>query len=287
MINKIDTQTAYKIIDILKYCPATVSISDFLIDKLKNANTEKPCLVAVAGESGAGKTTLTSQIQHYLPGATFFSTDNYFKDFSQDIKIHGSFDALLAAGYDIQAPFSIHLDLLAEDLKALKEGHDVLIPEHLLDGSGITTLKKIPVSSSDIIFVDGFCTLYESVRELFDFVIFLEPNPEKEYTLNMLMQRQMTHEQALKVSKILKVSSMTYIEPTKQYADVVLNVFGKNKNTIQAIEQIVRLFGEPTRASDLIKKLENPTGDLALLWGQLSNSTRNQIINELKKESSS
>ena len=284
MINKIDTQTVHKIVEILKHCPATVSISDALTEKLKNIDTDRPCLIAVAGESGAGKTTLLSKIQRCLPEATFFSTDNYFKDFSQYIKIHGSFDALLAAGYDIQAPFSIHLDLLAEDLKALKEGHDVLIPEHLLDGSGVTTLKKILVPTSPIVFVDGFCTLYEPVREIFDFVIFLEPNPDKEYMLNMLMQRQMTQEQALKVSKILNVSSMTYIKPTEQYADIVLNVF--DKDIAPTMEQIMCLFQQTTTKEQLMNKLRNPTGDLALLWNRLSDSTRAKIIDELTKESS-
>lgn len=283
MTDKIDIQIVHKILEILKRCSATVSINGALTEKLKNTNTERPCLVAIAGESGAGKTTLLSKIQRYLPEATFFSTDNYFKDFSQDIKIHGSFDALLAAGYDIQAPFSIHLDLLAEDLKALKEGHDVFIPEHLLDGSGVTTPKKILVPTSHVIFVDGFCTLYEPVREIFDFVIYLEPNPDKEYMINMLMHRQMTQDQALKVSKILKVSSMTYIEPTKQYADIILNVF--DKDITPTIEQIIRLFQQTTTATQLINKLKNPTGDLALLWNRLSDSTRAKIINELTKKS--
>ena len=280
MNKKLDNKTIQKIIQILRQFQGTVSVNSNLQNKLQTFDVTQPCLVAIAGESGSGKSTLLSQIQLCLPDVTYFSTDNYFKDFSQGIQLHGSFDALLAAGYDMQAPFSIHLDLLREDLEKLKSGQNVLIPEHLLDGTGTTTLHKIPVKASSVIFVDGFCTLYDEVRDLFDFAVYLEPNPNPDIFLQMLSQRNINSEQAARILKILSVSSAAYIQPTKQYADVIINIF--NASPMSTIEQIVRLFQPGGYAhTDLISLLKNPKGDVALLWNALSDKTKQQILSEL------
>ena len=283
MIHKIDSKTAKQITDILRQCEATEVVRDDLTDKIRNLDTKRPCLIAISGESGSGKSTLMAQIKKFLPQATYLTTDNYFKDFSQEIQLHGSFDALLAAGYNMQAPFSIHLDILRQNLTDLKQGKDVFIPEHLLNETGVTVLNKIPVKASDVVFVDGFCTLYEGVRDLFDFSVYLRADDKwhQEMFIKMQNERNIPTDQATRIFKILSVSSEIYIKPTMQYADCVLNVY--HKDTESTIYQIIRLLMPKTPEELLLQKLKNPVGDLAVLWSAISDKTKQKILDELNK----
>ena len=255
-----------------------------LKDKLLSADLSEPKLIAISGESASGKSALMNTIKQYLPNATYLSTDNYFKDFSDGIALHGSFDAMLAAGYALQAPYSIHLDILRQNLLDLKNGKDVKIPHHLLDGSGKTILNAIPVKSSKIVFVDGFCTLYDEVRDLFDFAIYLEveSSVQKKAFFELSADRKATEEQTKRIFKILSVSSEIYIKPTKEFADVVLNLLNDEPQQSVLVKDVIScLSGHQVQAETLTQKLIHPSGDLALLWHSLSPTLQKEILKEL------
>lgn len=279
---------AQNLIRMLTHSPSVVSVHAGFAEKVEQMDISKPMLIAIAGESGSGKTFLMEIIQKYLPWATYITTDSYFKDFSNGIKLHGSLDALLAAGYDIQAPFSFHLDILRQNLIDLKEGKDVMIPEHPLDSSGITILEKTPVKASSLIFVDGYSALYDGVRDLFDFVIFLEPElaKQKENFNILLKERGGTEEQSKRVFKILSVSSGIYIKPTRQYADIVLNVFGGNRlDEEKLVREFLSFFiGKPVRVPTLWDKVRKPVGDIKALLDALPPVLKKQVLEEIKKK---
>lgn len=275
-----------KLLEVLKHNPLVQFINPQLTNKIEAVNKDKPILIAIAGESGVGKTVLLQLIQKYLPGAAYLSTDQYFTDFSTQIKLHGSFDDLLAAGYDLQAPFSIHLDVLRENLIDLKQAKDVLIPYHPLDDTGTTILNKTPLRCANLVFADGYCTLYENVRDLFDFVIYLDTDEtHKQLMFDKLQnERGRSKEQSQKIYKILKTSSAVYIEPTKQFADIVLDVFkAPVEQEEDLIKDVIRCFGnQEIQAADLYQKVLNPKGDLKALMDALPESLKKQIRKVLK-----
>ena len=282
---------AQHLLDILKHNPLVQYITPHLADKIEAIKKDQPILIAIAGESAVGKTILMQQIQKYLPNAAYLATDQYFTDFSAQIKLHGSFDDLLAAGYDLQAPFSIHMDILRENLTDLKNGKDVLIPCHPLDDTGTTILNKTPLHSAKFVFADGYCTLYESVRDLFDFVIYLDTDEtRKQFMFNKLQnERGRSKEQSQKIYKILKASSAVYIEPTKKYADVVLDVFKapiEQEDTL--IKEVIHVFGDcDMQEPDLYEKALNPAGDLKALMDALPDTLKKQILTVLKNQKTS
>ncbi len=279
---------AQKLAELLKHNPLVQFINPRLVDKIEACKTDIPLLIAIAGESGVGKTVLMQLIQKYLPEATYLATDQYFIDFSEQIKLHGSFDDLLAAGYDLQAPFSIHMDILYENLSDLKKGKDVLIPCHPLDDTGKTFLYKTPLTSEKFIFVDGYCTLYEEVRDLFDFVIYLDTDETRKQQMfdKLQKERGRSKEQSQKIYKILKTSSTVYIEPTKQYADVVLDVFKapfEQEETL--VKDMCHIFkGCEAQKTDLYEKVLNPGGDLKALMDALPQHLKKQILAALKNK---
>ena len=79
-----------------------------------------PIIISITGESASGKSTLCSLIEECAKAEnlpiSFLPADNYFRDISALIAEHGSFDNLLAAGFDVDSPNNFNLEQLYEDL---------------------------------------------------------------------------------------------------------------------------------------------------------------------------
>jgi len=133
---------------------------------------EKHILIGISGESASGKTTICNTIKQATERLDMpieiLSADNYFKDISQLIKKYGSFDNLLASGYDVDSPNNFDMEQLFIDLELLSKGQDVRIPEYLVNGTGIVVPNAIPKKAKKVIVVEGMATMYSPVSELFD-----------------------------------------------------------------------------------------------------------------------
>ena len=141
-------------------------------------NPEKRIMIGICGESASGKTTICEHIKQtvdkYKLPVEIISTDNYFNDISELIKQYGGFDKFLESGYDLDAPSNFMTDQLKEDMKMLAEGHDVMTPQYLINGSGVNVPKSLPAKSQKIIVVEGLAAMYDNVYDLFDIKIYID-----------------------------------------------------------------------------------------------------------------
>ncbi len=200
-----------------------------LNDHLIN-NPDKPFLISISGESASGKTTVCNIIkqkaqQQNLP-VEIFSADNYFKDISKLIKQHGSFDKLLASGYDVDSPNNFDLEQLYSDLSELSDGHDVKIPKYLINGTGVVVPKAIDKKSQSVIIVEGMATMYGKAADLFDLKLYIDIKPEiqeKWYIERAQASRNQSEENAKKALKYVREASKKYILPKKDDSDIILN----------------------------------------------------------------
>ncbi len=138
-------------------------------------------VIAVAGGSGSGKTTISKKLQkHYgTENCVIISLDSFYNDLSdipEEERCSRNFDH----------PDSIDFDLFFECLNAL------INP--VLDASGVPTPVKIPaynfkthsrekdtvfVSSKPVIIVEGILALHvERLNPLYDYKIFVDTDPE-------------------------------------------------------------------------------------------------------------
>ncbi len=150
----------------------------------------------------------------------------YFRDISALIKEHGSFDNLLASGYDIDSPDNFDLEQLYLDLSDLSEGKDVKIPQYLVNGTGVVLPKAIDKKSQKIIIVEGMATMYGKAADLFDLKLFIDVDPkmqEKWYIDRAQTSRNQNEENARKQLAYVREASKKYILPKKGNSDVILN----------------------------------------------------------------
>ena len=211
------------------------SLKPDFFDRLnKMIALQRPVLVAISGESASGKTTFVKIIKEQAARVQerrenlILSTikgDNYFNDISEGIQKYGSFDELLASGYNPDAPSSFQLDLMRRDLGSLMMRDNVLIPRYQLNGTGVSIPKCVEIKPAEVIIVEGMSSLYDDIHDIFDLKVFvdIDASTQKERYLVRCKERNQAVEDAKKQLEIVTNSAQKYIKPTKKYADIVLN----------------------------------------------------------------
>lgn len=190
---------------------------------LRQTAQNRPVLIAISGESAAGKTTFINTLKRVLKSASFIDADNYFVDFSKKIQKAGSFANLVEEGFESDAPSSFQLQQMEQDLKTLKENKSVSIP--LYD---MKTGKSIPqaqhIQPATFIFVAGICTLYKPVSDLFDFKIYLQADEKLRFERYMKRagERGQTASEAQRQYAYISKMAQKYILPQQQQADIIV-----------------------------------------------------------------
>ena len=228
-------QTKFKqVINYDKKSPKQIILSyknDFLenfTNRLINRPNEK-ILIALTGESASGKSTICKQITKCIEELnlpiTILTADNYFSDISELIKIHGDFDSLRDAGYDLDAPENFYLDTLREDILALQKGEEILSPKYAIDGTGKSYSKAISVKPNKIIIVEGMCSIFDKVRDVFDIKVYidLDTQERKRRFLNRAKTRNQDELNALKHWDYIQTAGKKYIQSNKNKCDFIIN----------------------------------------------------------------
>ena len=209
-----------------------VQYKDDFLDNFTTRLINRPndkILISLSGESASGKSTICdtiqSSIKEFSLPVTVLSAYNYFNDISDLIKIHGNFDALRDAGYDVDSPDNFYLSQLREDVLNLQKGRNILAPRYLVNGTGISEPKSLPVKTNKIIVVEGMSSIYSEVSDIFDLKVYIEldDNVRKERFLNRAKLRNQDMENALKHWKYIQNAGKKYVSCHKEECDIVIN----------------------------------------------------------------
>jgi phosphoribulokinase len=180
---------------------------------------DRVVLIGVAGDSGCGKSTFLRRL-----------TDLFGSEFMTVICLddYHSLDRKQRKEQKVTAldPRANNFDLMAEQIKALKEGQSIMKPIYNHETGMIDPPEKI--EPNKVIVIEGLHPLYdERVRSLIDFSVYLDIS--EEVKINWKIQRDMaerghTYDDVIAAINSRKPDFSAYIEPQRQYADVVLQV---------------------------------------------------------------
>ena len=195
----------------------------------------KPIIIGMAGGTGSGKTYTVNKLLNSYPKNYIINIeqDSYYKDLS-DI------DYKERTRKNFDHPESIDIDLFQEDLKQLSAGFDITIPIYdFFNHIRVNECKVVP--NAKIIIVEGiFALYYPQLRKLYDIKIFIEA-PEKvrfKRRLNRDVKERGRTIQSIKKQYTKTVLPMykKFIEPSKKYADLIINGNDNIKNNLNTIK---------------------------------------------------
>ena len=193
---------------------------------------EKAMLIGIAEGTGSGKSTFAEGLRTLFPDeVTIIEYDNYYKP--QD---HIPFEERLKTNYD--CPDALDTDLLVMQLESLVRGEAIEIP--LYDFCVHTRKNETrKIEPRPIIIVDGILTFHdERLRSMFDLKIFADADADERILRRL---RRDVNERGRDIDGVIrqyvdtvKIMHGIYVEPTKKYADIVVNG-GKNKTALDVV----------------------------------------------------
>jgi uridine kinase len=195
-------------------------------------------IIGIAGGTGCGKTTVVNQILNQLPEGEVgvLSQDSYYKDTS-----HLSYDERVKINFD--HPRSIDFELLESHLKELRKGNDIEQPvysfiKHNRTGDTILTHPR------KVMIVEGILILTNpELRDMFDIKIFVHADSDER--LIRRLKRDITErgrdidEVLARYQNTLKPMHEQFIEPMKEYADIIIPNNKYNTVAVDIVKTII------------------------------------------------
>ena len=200
----------------------------------------KPILIAVAGGSASGKTTVVKKIIERLNSKdiTVITHDDYYKDLSElplEERKKVNFDH----------PDSLDNDLFVAQLTQLLQGYSIEKPTYdfvVHNRSHETTTIK----PTRIIIAEGILVLEdERVRDLATIKLFVESDDDIRFIRRLVRD---TKERGRSIESVInqylttvKPMYYSFIKPTKRYADMIIP---NDSNHDVAVDCIARMIND-------------------------------------------
>ncbi len=187
-----------------------------------------PFVIGIAGDSGSGKTTFAEGVRRIFPGKVSTITLDDYHTLSREER--------RKAGITPLNPSMTDLKLAAEHIRLAKEGRSFEKPvyDH---GVGRISGSELFVPK-DIVIVEGLHTLYDEIRGLLDYSIFLDPARivKRLWKLRRDVEKRGYRREEVIEEIIARESDYKrYVDFQKIYADVVVKIF---PSTLQSVERI-------------------------------------------------
>ena len=177
----------------------------------------RPVMLAIAGDSAAGKTTLTKGLVEALgeERCTSICVDDYHR-YDREERKSKSFTPL--------HPDCNYLDIMEQHLQLLALGRPILKPVY--DHSSGTFTRPQYVEPREFVIIEGLHPLSTKLaRACFDITVFLDPPEEIRHQWKVdrdCAKRGYTPEQVLADLERREPESAAYIRPMRKYADIVV-----------------------------------------------------------------
>ena len=199
----------------------------------------KPYIIGIAGGSGSGKSTFAERLKAAFPNhVSLISCDNYYLP-HDDLPLQER--ALL--NYD--APEALEFPLMVRHLEQLKNGQPAQCPVY--DFTLHTRSDRITqIEPRPIILIDGILIFHDpSLRACMDLKIYVETDADERILRRArrdMMERGRDLDSVIhQYLSTVKPMHNTYVNPTKEFADVILNG-GKNEQAFQLVKAQIQQF---------------------------------------------
>lgn len=200
----------------------------------------KPYIIGIAGGSGSGKSTFAERIKKAFPDhVSLISCDNYYLP-------HDELSLKERAHLNYDAPEALEFDLMVRHIEQLKCGRSALCPVY--DFTQHTRSNKVTeIKSRPIILIDGILIFHDkALRDCMDLKIYVETDADERILRRArrdMLERGRDLDSVIdQYLSTVKPMHNAYVNPTKVFADIILNG-GKNEQAFTLVKtQIEQLL---------------------------------------------
>lgn len=185
-------------------------------------HSERPIIIGIAGGTCSGKSSIASILVdefRYTKSINIIKEDDYYKDQS-----HLPMKERVKTNYD--HPLAFDFDLMYDHILALIRGETIEKPTYDYTVHNRSDITEI-VHPSDVIIIEGLFALYtKEIRDLEDIKIFVDTPADIRFIRRL---KRDVKERARTIDSITEQYLTTvkpmhdqFLEPTKQYADIII-----------------------------------------------------------------
>ncbi len=202
----------------------------------------KPIIIGVAGGTASGKTTVAHRILEAVTGdhLAYLEHDAYYRDLS-----HLPLSERQSFNFD--HPDSLENELLIAHLQTLLRGEAIEMPVY--DFSNYVRLNRTKrIEPKQVILVEGILIFADkALRELMDIKIYVDTADDLRFIRRLqrdVAERGRTVERVIaQYLNTVRPMHLEFVEPSKQFADVIIPRGGHNTTAIQmVVAQIQRML---------------------------------------------
>ena len=195
-------------------------------------------VIGIAGGTGSGKTTVVNQIINELPAdeVCVISQDSYYNQTD-----NLTYEERTKINFD--HPRAIDFELLVEHIKALKEGNIIEQPVYSFVAHNRTkdTIKTHP---RKVIIIEGILIFNsKELRNLCDIKVFVHADADERLIRRVrrdIKERGRDIDEVLsRYQSTLKPMHQQFIEPTKNYADIIIPNDRYNTVAIDIVRTVI------------------------------------------------
>ena len=191
-------------------------------------------IVGIAGGSGSGKSTVARKVAELLTDSSVASVsmDAYYRNMT-----HLTFDERRQLNWD--HPDVVDIELLGDQLEALASGAAIDKPVY----DFVTHLRAArteSVSGADVVIVDGILLFWDPrIRALCDIRIFVDVEADirliRRIGRDMRVRGRQLQDILDQYVSTVRPMHQEFVEPTKQFADIIVPHGGQNEIAIEMI----------------------------------------------------
>lgn len=180
-----------------------------------------PVIIAVAGGSASGKTTVVDKIVSSFrkEDVIVIKHDDYYKDQSKM-----TLEERYQVNYD--HPFSLDNDLMYLQIVDLLKGKNIIKPTYDFEAHTRSDITE-EIKPTKIIILEGILIMEDKkIRDLCDIKLFVEADDDLRFIRRLkrdMAERGRTLESVInQYLKTVKPMHFAFVKPTKRYADVII-----------------------------------------------------------------
>ena len=177
----------------------------------------RPIMLAIAGDSAAGKTTITKGLVNALgpERITSICVDDYHRYDRQERK---------ELPFTPLHPECNYIEIMEQHLQLLALGHPILKPVYNHEDGSLG--RPVLVEPREYVIIEGLLPLYSKLtRACFDATVYLDPPEPVRYDWKVkrdTQKRGYTEEQVVEELERREPESAEFIRPQRSHADIVL-----------------------------------------------------------------